>query len=148
MSELTTRVMTALADNPQVHPDEIAVETVRGAVDGTDVRLRGTVGSLFQVHQAVATVRDVPGVRAVMNDLSVRLMGADGRADAGTEATTLEALIRAGDVPLEEICVEADRETVTLRGEVDTASQRERAEAIARRTAGVSRVRNRLQVRG
>jgi osmotically-inducible protein OsmY len=72
MSDLKTRIMTALAGNSYVHPDEIAVETVRGAVDGTDVRLRGTVGSLFQEAQAVETVRDVPGVSRVWNRLKVR----------------------------------------------------------------------------
>jgi osmotically-inducible protein OsmY len=148
MSDLTTRIMTALADNPHVHPDEIAVETVDGAVDGTDVRLRGTVGSPFQEAQAVETVSDVPGVRDVMNELSVRVMDAERRADADTEAAILDTLNQAGDIPMEELGVDADADAVTLRGEVETEAQRERAEQLAYEVGGVSRVWNRLRVQG
>jgi hyperosmotically inducible periplasmic protein len=144
MSDLKTRIMTALAHNAHVHPDEIAVETV----DGTDVRLRGTVGSPLQEAQAVETVRDVPGVRDVKSELSVHVMGIDGRADAATEAAILDTLIRSGDIPMEDLGVEADAATVTLRGEVATEAQRERAEQLAYEIPPVSRVWNRLRVRG
>ena len=148
MSDLKTRIMSALAHNPYVHPDEIAVETTDGAVDGTDVLLRGTVGSPFQEAQAVETVRDVPGVRGVLNELSVHAMGVDGRADADTEAAVLDTLIRSGDVPMDDVGVAARGETTTLRGEVRTESQRERAEQLAYAVPGVRRVWNRLEVRG
>jgi BON domain len=103
VSDLKTRIMTSLADNRHVHPDEIAVEIF----DGTDVRLRGTVGSLLQDAQAVETVRDVPGVRDVTNELTVRATGPEGRADADAEAAILDTLIESGDVPMEFVGVEA-----------------------------------------
>jgi len=53
--------MQALADNPLVHPDEIAVQTD----DYGDVVLRGTVGSLVQRTEAARTTRHVPGVHDV-----------------------------------------------------------------------------------
>ena len=58
--QLEVAVMAALADNPHVHADEIAVQAI-----GDDVTLRGTVGSLVQRAEAVRAARDVPGVGLV-----------------------------------------------------------------------------------
>jgi osmotically-inducible protein OsmY len=130
-------VMQALADNPHVHADQIAVEA-----DGADVILRGTVGSAIQRAQAARTVRDVPGVQRVDDQLQVRLMGIDGRADADTEAAVIDALIASvGDVD-----VEASGGTVTLRGVVELPAQRDTAERIAMAVPGVAHVENRMRV--
>lgn len=50
---LVQAMMQALADNPRIHPDEIAVE----ADDYGDVALRGTVGSILQRAEAGRTTR-------------------------------------------------------------------------------------------
>jgi hypothetical protein len=72
--------MQALADNPRVHADEIAVD----ADEYGDVVVRGTVGSLLQRAEAVRTVRHLPEVRDVDDQLRVRVMGIEGHADADT----------------------------------------------------------------
>jgi osmotically-inducible protein OsmY len=133
--------MAALADNHLVHADEIAVEAL-----GDDVILRGTVGSPAQHAEAVRTARRVPGVHSVDERLRVRPLGIDGRADADTEAAVIAALIEDGQVPAAGIDVDAHGETVTLRGLVDVAAQRDRAERIALRVGGVSHVENHLRV--
>src|SRR5947209_14518769 len=81
--------MQALADNRRVHADEIAVQ----AIDDV-VILRGTVGSLVQQVEAARTARRVLGVQSVEDQLQVRLMGPDERADADTKAAVLGAGLR------------------------------------------------------
>jgi osmotically-inducible protein OsmY len=134
-------VMAALADNPVVRPDEIAVD-----VTGEDVALRGTVGSLVQRQEAVRTARGVPGVLHVEDRLRIEPLGYHRRVDADTEAAVLAALIDDADVPSSGIDVDAEGDVVTLRGVVDMPHQLERAERIAGGVGGVAHVRNELRL--
>ena len=138
---LENAVMQALADNRRVHPDEIAVQ----AIDGT-VILRGTVGSLVQQVEAARTARHVLGVASVEDQLRVRPLGLDGRADADTRAAVLSALIDDDELHAADIDVEAKEGTVTLSGLVELPRARDRAERIALGVAGVTSVHNRLKV--
>jgi osmotically-inducible protein OsmY len=138
---LEDAVMHALADNPVVHADEIAVQ----AIDG-DVVLRGTVETMVQLAEAKRTARRVPGVRTVDDQLRVRPLGIDGRTDADTEAAVLAALIADDRVHADDVNVEAREGTVILRGLVELPSQRDRAERIALGVGGVEHVRNQLGI--
>jgi osmotically-inducible protein OsmY len=134
-------VMQALADNPLVHADELAVEN-----RGGDVVLRGTVGTMIQRAEAVRAARRVPGVRTVDDRVRVRPLGIDGRADADTEAAVLDALNADDQLHAADIDVESRDGTVTLRGLVELAFQRDRAERVALAVGGVSHVHNELKV--
>ena len=138
---LENAVMQALADNRRVHADEIAVQ----AIDGT-VILRGTVGSLVQQVESARTARHVLGVQRVEDQLRVRPMGYDGRADADTQAAVLSALIADDELHAADIDVEAKDGSVTLSGLVELPRARDRAERIALAVAGVTSVHNRLKV--
>jgi osmotically-inducible protein OsmY len=135
-------IMQALADNPLVHADEIAVQTDEYG----DVVLRGTVGSLVQRAEASRTTRRVDGVRDVDDQLRVRPMGIDGQTDADTEAAVLAALIADDELHASDIEVQARDGVVTLSGLVELESQRDRAERIALAVGGVAQVVNRLHV--
>ena len=132
MSDTTTTlqhaVMQALADNPIVHADEIAVQVLDGA---GDIVLRGTGGSPIQRAEAVRAAAAVRGVRHVEDGLGVHSMGIDGRTDADTEAAVLDALIADDEVHARDVEVDVDDGAVALRGVVEVASQRERAQRIA-----------------
>jgi osmotically-inducible protein OsmY len=143
MSDQSLRgaIMEALASNPIVRPDEIAVEIRDG-----DVTLRGTVGSPLQQAEAVHTASGVPGVRHVEDQLRVRLMDYEGRADADTEAAVLDALIADDEVHAGDVQVESREGAVTLSGLVEVPSQRERAQRIAMGVPGVASVHNALKV--
>ena len=147
MSDMTTTlqraVMEALADNPIVHADEVAVEVLD---DAGDIVLRGTVGSLVQRAEAVRAAAAVPGVRHVEDGLRVHVMGIDGRTDADTEAAVLDALDADDEVHARDVEVDVDDGAVTLRGLVEIASQRERAQRIAMAVPGVTSVVNELRV--
>jgi osmotically-inducible protein OsmY len=142
-SNLHHAVMAALADNPHVHADEIAVQALD---DRGDIVLRGTVGSIVQQAEAVRTATQVPGVRHVEDGLQVRLMGIDGQADADTEAAVLDALAADDVVHARDIEVEVKDGAVTLSGLVEVVSQRERAERVVLGVPGVASVDNRLRV--
>ena len=134
--------MQALADNPRVHPDEIAVQ----ADDYGDVVLRGTVGTLVQRAEAARTTRHVPGVHDVDDQLRVRVMGIDGQADADTEAAILDALIDDDQLHVGDVDVKVRDGAVTLRGMVELPGQRDRAERVVLAVPGVKTVTNELGV--
>ena len=134
--------MEALAYNPHVHADEIAAE----ADEYGDVVLRGTVGSLLQRAEAVRTVRRVPGVRDVDDQLRVRVLGIDGQADADTEAAILDALIDDDQLHADDIDVDVHDGDVTLRGMVELPVQRDRAERVVLAVPGITGVTNKLGV--
>jgi len=140
---LQRAVMEALADNPIVHADEVAVEVLD---DAGDIVLRGTVGSLVQRAEAMRAAGAVPGVRHVEDGLRVHVMGIDGRTDADTGAAVLDALIADDEVHARDVEVDVDDGAVTLRGLVEIASQRERAQRIAMAVPGVTSVVNQLRV--
>ena len=139
--ELENAVMTALADNPRVPADEIAVEAI-----GDWVVVRGTVDGPVQHMEAMRTVRAVPGVQRVDDLLHVRPLSYYGRVDADTEAAVLAALIDDDELPTTGIEVDARGSTITLTGYVVNEPQRARAEAVARRVGGVEHVYNQLGV--
>jgi hyperosmotically inducible protein len=64
---ITTKVKTALFDDPQVKATEVNVETFKGAV-----QLSGFVGSSAAMSQAVRVARGVQGVTSVKNDMRVK----------------------------------------------------------------------------
>jgi len=138
---LKAAVMRALADNGLVHADEIAVEVLN-----RDVTLRGTVGSPIQHREAARTARSVPGVRRVDDQLEIKHLSIEGRADADTEAAVLDALIADDELYAADVDVDVDGDTVTLRGVVELPAQRDRATVIALRAGGVRHVSNVLKV--
>jgi osmotically-inducible protein OsmY len=139
---LEQAIMQALAHNPRIHPDKIAVE-----VDAYgDVVLRGTVATMLQRGEAGRTTRHLPGVHDVDNQLRVRLMGVDGQADADTEAAVLDALIDDEQLHADDIDVKVRDGAVTLRGMVELPMQRDRAERVVLAVPGVTTVTNELGV--
>ncbi len=134
--------MEALADNPRVDDDEIAVE----CFDGGHVVLRGSAASPVKSTQAVRTASHVPGVRTVDDQLRPRTPSVGDRTDARTEAAVLNAFIADDVLPAETMHVRVSDGTVTLSGRVDLPFQREEAEKVAMRVPGVSQIRNHLNV--
>jgi hyperosmotically inducible protein len=63
---LTTRVKTALLNEPGVNATAITVQTAGGVVT-----LSGQVKSNDEEQKAIATARHIPGVRDVKSDLKV-----------------------------------------------------------------------------
>jgi osmotically-inducible protein OsmY len=139
---LHRRIVAALAANPRVDEDEIAVD----CSDGGHAVIRGRAESPDKSTQAVRTVAAVAGVRTVEDQLSPRRHGTGHRADARTEAAVLNAFIADSALPAETMHVRARDGAVTLHGRVDLPYQREEAEQVAKAVPGVSELHNDLSV--
>ena len=139
---LEKTIAHALAVDPRVDDDTIAVECVAGG----HVVLRGSAESPAKATRALRTADGVAGARDVEDQLRPRRPGVGRRQDARTEAAVLRAFISDDALPAETIHVTASDGTVTLSGGVDFPYQRDEAEAVARQVPGVSQIRNHLSV--
>ena len=66
-SWITTKVKTALVNDPQVKSAEVNVETFKGTV-----QLSGFVSSDAAMRQAVHLTRNIKGVTSVKNDMRLK----------------------------------------------------------------------------
>lgn len=121
--------------DPRFEPAEIGVEVDQGVVT-----LRGTVSSYQKLVAAGELAAGVRGVKAVANELVVRPPEREQRDDTAIARACRWALEWDAEVPDERVeCIVRDG-TVTLRGTVEHAYQREAAVAAASRLLGVRRV--------
>jgi len=67
VSWITTKVKTALVNDPQVKSTEVNVETFKGAV-----QLSGFVSPDAAMRQAVKVAQGVEGVTSVKNDMRIK----------------------------------------------------------------------------
>lgn len=66
-SVITTRVKTAVFNEPTLKSSEINVETFKGVV-----QLSGFVNSQVDINKAVEIARNIKGVTSVQNDMQLR----------------------------------------------------------------------------
>jgi hyperosmotically inducible periplasmic protein len=144
-TQITARVKTALIRNDATKAREINVETENGIV-----QLSGFVDSQEMKQAAGNTALRVSGVKEVRNELDVRKGGRSaGRA---TDDTVIAAKVKgelatdAGLATASDVNVEVRDGVVQLSGFVASADQKQAAERIARQVAGVTNVRNSIEV--
>jgi osmotically-inducible protein OsmY len=89
----------------------------------------------------------VRGVKAVANDIEVRLPSFAERTDADIAAAALHALEWDAFVPVDTVEVTVSKGWVTLRGAVEWAFEKEDAERVVRRLAGARGVINLIAVK-
>ncbi|MDQ3418742.1 MAG: BON domain-containing protein [Acidobacteriota bacterium] len=165
---VTTSVQARYYGDDQVRGRNVAVVTQAGVVT-----LRGQVESEAARQRAVALAREVQGVKDVRDELSVRTAdtadrtgagpaaaaerGATGTAGRDDETITpgwITAQIQAQyfinpEVKPWNVDVTTGSDgVVTLEGQVEEAADRTEAVRIAREIKGVTRVEDRLRVKG
>ncbi|HTU42547.1 MAG TPA: BON domain-containing protein [Candidatus Aquilonibacter sp.] len=138
--EIQENVMAELKWDAKLQPNEIGV-TVKDGI----VTLTGWVDSFLKKWSAEDVALKVSGVKAVANDLEVKL--ASERTDADVAAAALRALEWDAFVPSDKVQVKVSRGWVTLQGEVEWQYQKEDAERVVRRLAGVKGVSNLITVK-
>jgi osmotically-inducible protein OsmY len=89
----------------------------------------------------------VRGVKAVANDIEVRLPIAAERTDADIAAAVVRAREWDAMIPIDKLDVTVSRGWVTLKGEVEWQFQKDDAERVARRIAGIRGVGNLITVK-
>src|SRR5713226_10532818 len=139
--QIQTDVLAELKWEPRVRPNEIGV-----AVKDGIVTLTGWVDSYTKRWAAEEATRRVRSVKAVANDIEVRLPSSAQRTDADIAAAARRALEWDAVVPVEHIDITVSKGTVTLSGHVDWSYQKKDAERVIRRLTGVKAVINLLTV--
>jgi osmotically-inducible protein OsmY len=140
--ELQQDVMTELQWEPTVRAAEIGV----GVKDGV-VTLSGYVDSLYKKWAAERAAARVFGVRAVAEEIKVRLSGYFKRSDEDIGGAVANALEWNISVPHERIKVQVKDGVVTLSGEVEWWYQKDAAEEAIRKLVGVVIVNNNITVK-
>jgi osmotically-inducible protein OsmY len=140
--DIQSAVLDELTWEPRVQPHEIGVTVAEGVVT-----LTGRVDSYAKKWAAERAAHRVARVRAVANDLAVRLPGGAERADPDLAAAAGNALEWDAFVPVEKLQVTVSSGWVTLHGEVEWEYQRRAAERAVGRLTGVRGVSNGLTVR-
>ncbi|SCL66274.1 Osmotically-inducible protein OsmY, contains BON domain [Micromonospora citrea] len=135
-------VLDELAWDAQVQPNDIGVTVADGVVT-----LTGWVDGYARRWAAQRCAQRVRGVRAVADDIEVRLPGEAGRTDAEIAIAASRALEWDSFVPAERLDVTVANGWVMLRGEVEFGWQRRTAERELRRLRGVRGVTNLVEVR-
>jgi osmotically-inducible protein OsmY len=111
------------------------------------VTLTGTVDSFLKRWAAEEAAHRVRGVKAVANDIEVRLPTTSERTDADIAAAVTRALDWDAFIDTDRIEVTVSKGWVTLKGEVEFGFQRADAERVARRVMGVRGVSNLIVVK-
>ena len=149
---ITTKIQAQYYATPTLKPWNIDVTTM---ADGT-VTLNGSVDTQESRAEAERIARGTEGVNNVDNRLRVSGAGATAADGASQQAITepdawLTAKVQSkffgSDlVKGRDIDVDTSDGVVTLNGTVDSATERDEADALARSTAGVKDVRDNLTV--
>lgn len=135
-------VLAELKWEPRVKPNEIGVMVKDGVVT-----LTGTVDSYAKRWAAEEAAHRVRGVKAVANEVEVRLPGATERTDTELAQAVVRALQEDAFIPVDTLDVTVSKGYVTLKGEVEWQFQKADAERVVRRLTGVKGVINSIAVK-
>jgi len=137
--ELRRHVEDALSWEPSVEGARIAVD-----VDNGVVALRGDVGTYTEKSAAERVSLAVYGVKAVANDLYVRLTKVYERTDAEIAQAAVNALEWNTIVPSKCVKVTVSEGWVTLKGTLDWQYQKDAATQAVQDLTGVQGVANEI----
>jgi osmotically-inducible protein OsmY len=116
-------------------------------VKGGIVTLSGRVPSYWEKIAAERAAARVSGVKAVANELEVRLPGSSERTDEDIARAAVDTLRWTVLVPQDKIKVKVSKGWVTLEGSVDWQYQKSAAEKAVRKLVGVVGVSNLVEVK-
>jgi osmotically-inducible protein OsmY len=140
--DIQREVQRELKWDARVSPNEVGVAVKNGVVT-----LGGWVDSFSKKWAAERAALRVRGVRAVVNEIEVRLDPANQLTDVGIAEAVNRALELDSLVPDDAVKVSVSGGWITLRGEVDWEYERREAERVVRNLVGVKGVTNFITVR-
>ena len=138
---LQEQVQNALDWEPSVDAADIGVSVKSGVVT-----LRGDVKTYAEKVAAERVALKVYGVKAVANDVNVRLGDGQQRTDTDIAQAVLAALRSNTMVPKDKVTVAVANGWVTLAGTVDWEYQRQATANAIRYLAGVRGVTNMVAI--
>jgi osmotically-inducible protein OsmY len=140
--DIQREVLLELKWDAKLAPNEIGVAVKDGVVT-----LSGYVDSFTKKWAAERAALRVRGVRAVANDIEVRLPSTAERTDSEIAADAIRAIALDSLIPDGAVKVTVSHGWVTLRGEVDWQYQRREAERVVRNIRGIKGVSNLVSLR-
>jgi osmotically-inducible protein OsmY len=140
-NDLQLAVLAELNWEPSIVAAHIGV-TAQGGV----VTLSGHVDSFVQKHAAENAARRVKGVRAVADELEVRLAFDLQRGDGDIASAALDRLAWDVSVPRDAISLEVENGWVTMIGKVGWHFQSDAAERAIRSLTGVIGISNQVVI--
>ncbi len=140
--QLQIDVIEELRWDPRISDKEIGV----AAKDGV-VTLSGYVGSFAQKHAAERAAERVSGVRAVAQEVKIKLPDLAVRSDTDVAHTAAQTLKWDVEVPDEQVKIKVEDGWLTLEGSVDWYYQKTAAERAVRNLTGVRGVNNQVKVK-
>ena len=141
-AQIQTDVLSELKYDARVLPNEIGVAVKDGVVT-----LTGWVDSYTKKWAAEEAAHRVRGVKAVANDIEVRLTTAGERTDADIAAAAVRALEWDAFISVDNLDVTVSKGWVTMKGSVEWQYQKNDAERVVRRLTGVKGVSNLITVK-
>lgn len=140
--KLKTEVTAELAFEPSINADHIGV-----TVDAGVVTLSGHVDSYWQKVAAERAAGRVQGVRAIAQDIEVRLAGHIQHSDDEIAAAAVHRLNWTASIPKDAVKVKVENGLVTLTGSVDWHYQHDEVARSLRALTGVSGLINKIKVK-
>lgn len=140
--QLQQDVLDELVFEPSVDAAEIGVSVEHGIVI-----LNGTVKSLNEKWKAARVAQRVEGVRAVTDELAVKLAGGSQHSDPEIAQAALNALDWNTAVPRDRIKVLVENGWVTLDGSVEYHFQKDAAEGAICNLKDVKGVSNKIAIK-
>ena len=140
--DLKQHIQNALDWDPSVDASDIGVSVVDAIAT-----LRGNVASYGQKVAAERIALRVYGIKAVANDLIVRLPGSHVRTDTEIARAAVTALEWHTAVPSDQLTVSVKDGWVTLGGTLDWQFQKEAAARAVHDLTGVSGVTNDIRLK-
>jgi osmotically-inducible protein OsmY len=141
-TELLADVQAELDWDPSFDDRGIVVAVKDGVVT-----LAGSVHSYPDKWSAENAAKSVAGVRAVANDIEVKLKADAQRTDREIAEAAANALKSNVTVPADDIKVIVNDGCVTLEGKVAMRFQKSAAESAVRNLWGVRAVRNHIEIK-
>ncbi|MGO4671843.1 BON domain-containing protein [Bosea sp. 2YAB26] len=144
MNDLLLReyVLNELEFEPSVSAAHIGV-----AVENGTVTLSGHVGSYAEKLAAEHIVQRVKGVRAIAQEIEVRLPSDKKTNDDEIAQRAVDLISWDTTIPDEKVKIKVQDGWITLTGSVDWYFQRDAAEAALRKLSGVAGVINLIAVK-
>jgi osmotically-inducible protein OsmY len=135
-------VLAELHWEPSIMAGHIGVTVASGVVT-----LSGYVETFAEKRAAEAAVGRVKAVKAVVEEIEVRLAFATKRTDEEIAAAVLDRFAWDSSIPRDRVKAKVEKGWITLTGDVDWHFQSEAAEDTCRRLHGVVAVLNQIAIK-